>query len=176
MHILAILNPLPAEIGNYQVRLKNTEGEATASADLTLVDSSKPKAGHIMLSYNKFSKEMVLRIYKELQGNGFKVWIDIYDMKGDTFDAMAEAVEDASIFIMCMSSGYQESKNCEKEAKFAETLGKTIIPLKLEKDFSPRRWLGLILGTKMFFDFSGKYPIEGKMKELLQEIERKYKS
>jgi hypothetical protein len=40
----------------------------------------------------------------------------------------------------------------------------------MERDYDPRGWLGLILGAKLFFEFSGKYPFDQKAQELLKEI------
>lgn len=41
----------------------------------------------------------------------------------------------------------------------------------MEKGFDPSGWLGIIIGSKLFFDFSGKYPFEKKMPELIREIQ-----
>ena len=42
----------------------------------------------------------------------------------------------------------------------------------LERGYKPDGWLGFILGAKLFFDFSGKYPFEAKMNDLLKELAR----
>ena len=39
-------------------------------------------------------------------------------------------------------------------------LRKDYIPLMCQKRYRPDGWLGAILGAKLFFDFSGKYPYE----------------
>ena len=31
-------------------------------------------------------------------------------------------------------------------------------------------WLGMLIGTKLFFDFSGKYPFDEKIDGLLKEL------
>lgn len=41
----------------------------------------------------------------------------------------------------------------------------------MEKDFDPSKWLGIIIGGKLYFDFSGTYPFENKMQELLREVQ-----
>lgn len=61
------------------------------------------------------------------------------------------------------------------EAEYANQIEKTIIPLKLQNNYKPDGWLGLICGSKLFFDFSGKYKFDDKMKELLKEIENQWK-
>lgn len=43
----------------------------------------------------------------------------------------------------------------------------------MEKKFKAKGWLGMIIGCKLFFDFSGKYSFEDKICDLLREINRK---
>lgn len=56
------------------------------------------------------------------------------------------------------------------EAEYAFHLGKRIIPLKMEGNFKAREWLGFIIGSKLFFEFTDKYPFEDKMSGLLKEV------
>ena len=41
--------------------------------------------------------------------------------------------------------------------------------------YKPDGWLGLMKGSKKFYDFSGKYPFEQKISELLKAIQLEYK-
>ena len=50
-------------------------------------------------------------MYCLLQAAGYRVWIDIEMMGGSTLDAMAEAVDQASVVIVCASEGYKLSPN-----------------------------------------------------------------
>ena len=61
------------------------------------------------------------------------------------------------------------------EATYAREEGKLIIPLKMEKDFKPKGWLGLLQSDKKWFDFSGKYPFEDKFEELVKDLGSKGK-
>lgn len=56
------------------------------------------------------------------------------------------------------------------EAEYAFKLRKPIIPLKMERNYEAREWLGLILGSKLFFEFTDKYPFESKMSGLIKEV------
>jgi male-specific lethal 1 len=56
------------------------------------------------------------------------------------------------------------------EAEYAFQLKKKIIPLKMEGNYKADGWLGLIIGAKLFYDFSGKYPFENKVKDLVREV------
>ena len=40
----------------------------------------------------------------------------------------------------------------------------------MERGYLADGWLGFILGAKLFYEFSGKYPFESKIEELLKEI------
>lgn len=41
----------------------------------------------------------------------------------------------------------------------------------MEKAYKADGWLGFIIGAKLFYDFSGKYPFEKKMTELINEVQ-----
>ena len=55
---------------------------------------------------------MVYFIVFCFQQEGLEVWIDIERMGGSTLSAMAEAVENASVVLVCMSEKYKLSPNC----------------------------------------------------------------
>lgn len=56
------------------------------------------------------------------------------------------------------------------EADYAFQLRKDYIPLMLQKKYRPDGWLGIILGAKLYFDFSGKYRIQKPWQGLLKEL------
>ncbi|XP_055957483.1 uncharacterized protein LOC126821326 [Patella vulgata] len=126
--------------------------------------------GHVMISYQWGNQELLAKIRDRIRGHNEKVWMDIDDMEGSTLQAMAEAVEQADIVLICMSRKYKDSPNCRAEAEYAHQLRKKVIPLIMENGYRPDGWLGMILGAKLFYDFSGKYPFESKMEGLLKEI------
>jgi len=107
-----------------------------------------------MLSYNWGCQEMVKTIKAKLVAHGYHCWLDIEQMAGSTLEAMANAVEQASIVLICYSKKYKESAACRTEAEYAFTLKKPIIPLKMEKNFVPDGWLGALLGAKLYHEFS----------------------
>ncbi|KAJ8310041.1 hypothetical protein KUTeg_011906 [Tegillarca granosa] len=145
---------------------------------------SATSQGHIMISYQWGNQPMMIKIKDILKSNGFKVWIDIDDMEGSTLNAMASAVEKASVVLICYSQKYKDSDNLTMttsavtmttliKAEYAFQLKKKIVPLKMEKNFKPDGWLGFIIGSKLFFDFSGKYSFESKIEGLLRELHAK---
>lgn len=132
--------------------------------------TSEAKKGHVMISYQWENQTLIQKIRDNLKENGVKCWMDIDDMHGSTVDTMAKAVEGADIVLICYSKKYKESPNCRAEAEYAFQLKKTIIPLKMERNFEAREWLGLIIGAKLYYEFTDKYPFEEKMNGLLKEV------
>ena len=51
-------------------------------------------------------------IFIRLQADGYKIWIDVEQMGGSTLEAMAEAVENAMVVLVCASEKYKLSPNC----------------------------------------------------------------
>lgn len=68
---------------------------------------------NVMISYNWGSKETVLKIRDSLKQNGVSCWIDVEKMSGSTLEAMSAAVENCTVFLMCYSEKYLQSKNCQ---------------------------------------------------------------
>ena len=124
---------------------------------------------HIMISYNSKSKELCLKIKSELEKNGFLVWIDVENISGSSLESMASAIENSFCVLMCMTDYYKKSSNCRLEAEYAVRLNKPIIPLIMEKGYKPDGWLGIILGSKIFVDFT-KYDFQECSIRLLKEI------
>eukprot|EP00794_Sanderia_malayensis_P016713 gene16713-18407_t len=127
------------------------EKEKTAVAD-----SGKKVngAGHIMLSYQWDDQKMVKDIAATLKERGYIVWIDVEKIQGNIMDAMADAVEQASVIVVCISRKYKNSPNCRAEADYSFQLKKKVIPLMMEKDYRPDGWIGLLLGSKLRIDFT----------------------
>lgn len=44
----------------------------------------------------------------------FKVWMDIYDMRGNIVDGMANAIENSYIVLVCLSHGYETIAWCRR--------------------------------------------------------------
>ncbi|KAL3889424.1 hypothetical protein ACJMK2_001768 [Sinanodonta woodiana] len=127
-----------------------------------------------MISYNWSHQKELIAIRDCLIKQGFDVWMDIENMFDSTLQAMADGVERAHVVLICMSQKYKDSPNCRAEAEYAFKRGKIIIPLKMERGYEPDGWLGILIGTKVFYDFSGKYDVEKKINELIRAIQISY--
>ncbi|XP_053407665.1 uncharacterized protein LOC123547444 [Mercenaria mercenaria] len=132
------------------------------------------KAQHVMISYHWSNQEEMKTICKKIKQAGFKVWMDIEKLEGSTVDAMADAVENSKIVLVCMSRKYKNSPNCRAEANYAFQKKRQIIPLKMERGYEPDGWLGFIIGTLKYYEFSGHYPFDAKVKELIRGLQTAY--
>ena len=132
---------------------------------------TEAKQEHIMISYNTGSRDMCLKIKKQLEQLGFKIWIDVNEIHGSSLDSMANAVENASCVLMCVTEKYRQSLNCQAEAQYAFRLNKVIIPLIMQQGYhSVSGWLGFIIGDKIFIDFT-KYAFDESFNRLLKQIQ-----
>uniref|UniRef100_A0A2C9JLY3 TIR domain-containing protein n=1 Tax=Biomphalaria glabrata TaxID=6526 RepID=A0A2C9JLY3_BIOGL len=152
---------------NVQGALWMIKGENDPAASVSRPNSGNAIKNHIFISYSWAEKEMVKKIHNSLLSEGYKIWVDYEQMGGSTLQAMADAVENAAVVLICMSEKYKQSPNCRTEnSKFV------FKPIQKngKKKYRPDGWLGAILGAKLFFDFTGKYPYEKPLQGLLKEL------
>ena len=112
---------------------------------------------HIMISYSWKHKAQILTLLKDLRSamdmqTPYPIWIDVESMGGSCLEAMASAVEGSHVIIFTASTAYHNSVNCRRELEYATKLNIPLIPLKMEKDFHPRGWLGIVMGDKIYFE------------------------
>ncbi|XP_060080410.1 uncharacterized protein LOC132559800 [Ylistrum balloti] len=131
---------------------------------------SKKTRGHIMISYSREQRQLLLDVRAALEENKFTVWMDVDQMRGDVYERMAEAVENAAVVMLAMSRSYKMSEYCRREAAYAGKLNKHIIPLKVEKDYDADGWLGIMTAGMFFYDF-GRKSFKTIMAKLLPELQ-----
>jgi hypothetical protein len=130
---------------------------------------------HIMMSYNWDHQSVIKRIHAALVQRGYRMWIDVEQMKGSTVDAMSLAVEDAAVVLIGVSRAYKESTNCRLEAQYAMQREVDTVPLMLVEGYRADGWLGMLIGTRMWYGFYGASASEsavfkGKIEELCREL------
>ena len=108
-----------------------------------------------MMSYNWDHQHVILRVVAWLQAHGYLVWVDTEQMKGSTVDAMALAVEGSEVMLIGVSRPYKESSNCRMEAQYGLQKKKAMIPLMLQEGYEADGWLGLLLGTSLWYALYG---------------------
>ena len=125
---------------------------------------------HVMISYQWDNQEVLVEVKNKLQASGYRVWMDLEQMGGSTLEAMAKAVENAAVVLVCVSQRYKESPNCRSEAEYAYQLKKDIIPLMMQDKYKPNGWLGILLGTKMWIGFQSKQVVNSGVAALIKEL------
>jgi hypothetical protein len=151
------------------------ELDEQARSGMVQASTSVAAVEHIMLSYNWDHQAVIKRVHASLVRRGYTVWIDIERMQGSTVEAMASAVEDAAAMVYGISRAYKESANCRLEAQYAYQREKEMVPLMMEEGYRADGWLGMLLGTRLWYSccgsvLSSEAAFEGKMEELCREL------
>ncbi len=90
--------------------------------------------------------------------------------QADTFDRMAEAIENSYVVLMCVSPHYEASVNCKLEAEYIFQKKVPFIPLMMVPGYHPRGWLGLMLGQRLYYNFSNPHVFDRPMQDAIKEI------
>jgi len=90
----------------------------------------------IFISYEWSTKSQVMILGEKLKKLGFKVWRDERDYKTNNKSLMcnlANAIKKSKLFICCVTESYCKSHNCNLEIEWANTLGKPIVVLMIDR-------------------------------------------
>ncbi|XP_060568089.1 uncharacterized protein LOC132726752 [Ruditapes philippinarum] len=123
-----------------------------------------------MISYQWDSQAVMMKVKDRLRQAGYKVWMDIEHMTGSTLEAMALAVEKAAVVLVCMSQKYKDSPNCRTEAEYVYRLRKDFVPLRLQREYIPDGWLGILVGTRLYFDIYSEDQLDVQVPRLVKEL------
>jgi hypothetical protein len=77
-------------------------------------------------------------------------------MYDSIIERMAETIENSEIILMCMSSGYKKSLNCQVEAEYACKRKKKIVPLVFGSKYKADGRFSLIAGNKLYIHFADR--------------------
>ena len=126
----------------------------------------------IMISYSHTDKKLCFEICDFLEKDGYHVWLDRDRMHGDAIVAMADAIENSELIVVCMSTGYKASPYCQSEASYAFQRQCKLVPLVMKPKYKPDGWLGFITSGKIYVDFT-KHDFQMACSLLKREIENK---
>ena len=73
--------------------------KARSNADKT----ERIAGNHVMISYQWDAQEVLVKVKNKLQASGYRVWMNLEQMGGSTLEAMAKAVENAAVLLVCVS-------------------------------------------------------------------------
>ncbi|XP_077984640.1 uncharacterized protein LOC144439239 [Glandiceps talaboti] len=127
-------------------------------------------SGHVMISYQWDCQKAMIKVKDRLKAAGFNVWMDVEKMAGSTLEAMADAVEKADVVLICMSEKYKNSPSCRTEAEYTYKLGKDFVPIRVQENYSPDGWLGILIGTKLYFDISSEPRLHDNVPNIIREL------
>ncbi|KAL3859202.1 hypothetical protein ACJMK2_009431 [Sinanodonta woodiana] len=165
-------------------------GLAKADKNKTIIMETRPLGIFCKVLEDGYEKELlsVCKVVRELafdQSNivkikirdclverNYAVWLDLDFMHVYTLEAMAQAVEKAFVVLMCYSERYKLSPNCRLEAEYAFQQKKTIIPLKMQSGYNPDGWLGILIRSNIYYEFSGTHNFEDTFEKLYNAIEQ----
>ena len=143
---------------------------------------SDNKNQHIMFSYSWKHKHNVRHIYDIIDKEFENVpkWIDTEGMSGNIFEAMNNAIEEAFLVIVFLSSDYKNSKNCKNESELIIGKQKDYILVLIENNFpynennekNEDNWLYKMYKDQFYIDLS-KGMEQEKITKLLNLISDK---
>ncbi|CAF2676147.1 unnamed protein product [Rotaria sp. Silwood2] len=107
---------------------------------------------NIMLSYSPIDSIISHRLANRLIDEGFSVWMNSNQSK--EFNEILRKINKSDCVILCISENYFEDELCEKEAKYADEIGKSFIPVKVQ-NYEPIEWLQKLIEQQSYFQLFG---------------------
>ena len=124
-----------------------------------------------MISYNWGSQAMAVSIAHCLKHeHGIDTWIDVdaeNGMQGDIMSAMSRAVSQSDVILMLLSKGYFLSNNCHREAAYACSLNKKIVPIVVEPGFTPTDWLAMAIAGLLYYEVYAPQDVAGAISRIV---------
>ncbi|UJR17652.1 hypothetical protein I4U23_004548 [Adineta vaga] len=153
-----------------QKDIKDTEISSDKKKQLSTNDSLPL----VMFSYAHKDDKFCYHILKELEqmNTTLKVWIDIQQCaKGDLWEKIADAIENAEVILCFISEYYHQSKSCRQEFTYAvDDLQKPIIPI-LIGDYKPKGWLGIRKAGMKYIRFRNtNEPKQSEIQDLIERV------
>lgn len=143
-------------------------------SNLPSIETQPADKFDMMISYSHKDKEICGQIYDELLRRGYRVWIDFNEMHGNVMDAMAHAIKQSRLIILCVSEEYQRSNYCRAEAQYAFKRQLKIVPIVVQKSYKPDGWLLFLISGLLYVDFI-KHPFAQAVQMLLNEFQTSHR-
>jgi male-specific lethal 1 len=139
---------------------------------LKIAEDNNANRPHIMISYASQTLNNVQVIREALQTLGFKVWIDLQDMREHIYEDMAYGVENSSHVIACVSEFYQNSLCSQKELSYAMRIKKPVIPIIVQEGYDPRGWVGVAISNIKYYKITNEQELQANLPEIIERIDR----
>lgn len=93
-----------------------------------------PPGPYAFLSYAHRDRHQIGQLIDRLGEHGLAIWFDDHIEGGVAWDECLEnRIRDCALLIACVSAAYEASRYCRREIKFADVLGKPILPVSADK-------------------------------------------
>lgn len=97
-------------------------------------NTSYIQGNYAFISYSHTNLNFVKLLLHQLDVEKVHYWYDTSISVGSLWDeSLEEKIRNAGVFIACVSDDYQISKYCKRELKFADLIGKIILPIAPSK-------------------------------------------
>lgn len=122
---------LPPEL--FVSEVKQDEEKKMSEAERRAIKFSKGK--YAFTSYSKDDRDRVRVLVKELENNGFDIWLDVLDIKpGEEWTKVLEsAIKDAGAFLVILTPSAAKSPFVRNEITMAQDEGLPVIPVKMDE-------------------------------------------
>ena len=89
-----------------------------------------PNGDYAFISYAHGEAEYARAVLESLQDEGIRCWSDHQLQTGSVWDEELEnRIRECGVLIACVSDSYQNSRVCKRELKFADLMGKPVLPV-----------------------------------------------
>jgi hypothetical protein len=109
----------------------------------------QPYAGkepYAFISYKREDLERIKPLVAQLSQRGHRIWYDKGIPGGAEWDALIEErVQQCELLLLFLSQAAVRSKYVRREVKFADTLGKPIVGVRLERDIDLSHGMAMLL-------------------------------
>lgn len=159
----------------FRVEPEEKKKEQSIQRRLSKVGTSASTANEkvVFFSYNWAHQKEIVKLAGDIKAAGYKVWLDIDQMHGSTVEAMADGLDNASIVIVDISPQYKESPNCRLEGMYAMQRRLPLVPVMFEDRYTPTGWLGLLLGTSLWYKYTEEKMHASVLSSVLRELNLK---
>ncbi len=88
---------------------------------------------YIFISYAHDDRDVVEKLVRRLEENGYCVWVDYQNIRGRHFsDDIKNGIRECAVFLQCISRTYISSAYCEKEYIFADDENRPFLPVAID--------------------------------------------
>ena len=142
-----------SEIHRLIKNMKDLSKQKVVPNPLSVKPKSKLGEGYVLLSYSGSTKEIVQKAKSKIQAAGLSTWMDDENAESaSSMESVAALVDDAALVVVFYGSAFRKSVKSRMEAEYAEVKKKPILFVRAEKNYHPDGWLGILIGSYMYFD------------------------